>query len=406
MPSPTRTLSRHDVAAHVASRVFAPGPTGRVGIELEWVTVGDPERPVSPDTLRGVLPDPLPGASRLTFEPGGQLELSGPAAPSLTAALDAMTADTTAARAALDPLGVTLVGTGLDASGPRDRVLGAARYRAMEQYFDSQWPAGRTMMRNTASVQVNLDLGEPGDVADRWRRAHDLGPLLVGAFANSPLDPHSNPTGWCSTRFAVWDGIDPSRTGVAYRDDHDPCAAFTDYALEAGVMMVWPDGPDGDALVPEPGLPFGDWIDHGHALGQPTLADFEYHLTTLFPPVRPRGWLELRMIDALPDESWPVAVAVATALLDHPGAVAATDEAVASLRGRWAPAARHGLSDPATRTAAEHCFAVTAEALPDLGASADLVAALDAYRDRYVDRGRSPAHDILEAHVAARRSGS
>ena len=276
----------------------------------------------------------------------------------------------------------------------------------MEQYFDSQWPAGRTMMRNTASVQVNLDLGEPGDVADRWRRAHDLGPLLVGVFANSPLDPHSNPTGWCSTRFAVWDGIDPSRTGVAYRDDHDPCAAFTDYALEAGVMMVWPDGPDGDALVPEPGLPFGDWIDHGHALGQPTLADFEYHLTTLFPPVRPRGWLELRMIDALPDESWPVAVAVATALLDHPGAVAATDAAITSLRGRWTPAARHGLSDPATRTVAEHCFAVTAEALPDLGASADLVAALDAYRDRYVDRGRSPAHDILEAHVAARRSGS
>ncbi len=121
--------------------------------------------------------------------------------------------------------------------------------------------------------------------------------------------------------------------------------------------MVWPDGPDGDALVPEPALRFGDWIEHGHALGHPTFDDLEYHLTTLFPPVRPRGWLELRMIDALPDECWPVAVAVATALLDHPDAVAATDEAVTSLRGRWAPAARDGLADPATRAAAEHCFA-------------------------------------------------
>jgi glutamate--cysteine ligase len=273
----------------------------------------------------------------------------------------------------------------------------------MEQYFDTRWPAGRTMMRNTASVQVNLDIGEPCDVASRWRRAHDLGPLLLGAFANSPLDPQGRPTGWCSTRFAVWDGIDPSRTGAAYSDDRDPCAAFTDYALGAGVMMVWPDGPDGDAVVPQPGLRFGDWIDHGHALGHPTRADLEYHLTTLFPPVRPRGWLELRMIDALPDESWPVAVAVATALLDHPGAVAATDAALTSLRGRWTLAARRGLADPATRAAAEHCFAVAAEALPDLGASADLMAALDAFGDRYVDQGRSPAHDTLDAHFAAGR---
>jgi glutamate--cysteine ligase len=293
------------VAQHVASRVFAPGPTGRVGIEIEWVTTAAPGIP-NPAAMRATLPDPFPGGSRLTFEPGGQLELSGPAYPGLADALAAMASDTAAARAALMPLGVSLVGTGLDPGGARDRVLDAPRYRAMEEYFDTRWPAGRTMMRNTASVQVNLEVGEGEEVAARWRRAHDLGPLLVAAFANSPFDAAGHATGWCSTRFAVWEGIDPSRTGAAYREGEDPCASFTRYALDAGVMMIWRDRPGtDDARVPATRLRFGDWVDHGHPLGHPTVDDLDYHLTTLFPPVRPRGWLELRMIDALPEEWWP-----------------------------------------------------------------------------------------------------
>ena len=152
----------------------------------------------------------------------------------------------------------------------RDRVLDAPRYRAMEEYFDTHWPAGRTMMRHTASIQVNLDIGEPGDVADRWRRAHDLGPVLLAAFANSPFDARANPTGWCSTRFAVWDGIDPSRTGAAYRDDLDPCAAFTRLrARRARDDDLARRSRRRRSVVPDPGLHFGEWIDHGHELGFP-----------------------------------------------------------------------------------------------------------------------------------------
>ena len=104
------------------------------------------------------------------------------------------------------------VGTGLDTRADAPRVLDAPRYRAMEAYFDSRWPAGRTMMRNTASIQVNLDVGSPATTDARWHLAHDIGPVLTACFANSPFDASGNPSGYRSTRAAVWHAIDPART--------------------------------------------------------------------------------------------------------------------------------------------------------------------------------------------------
>ena len=104
-------------------------------------------------------------------------------------------------------------------------------------------------------------------------------------------------------------------------------------------------------------MSFEQWIVDGHALGWPTLDDLAYHVTTLFPPVRPRGWLELRMIDALPEQWWPVAVAVTVALLDDPLAAEwATVGDRARVRDRWSTAARDALHDPALGDAARWCF--------------------------------------------------
>lgn len=402
MPSPTRSLSRPDVAELVAAEVFAPGASGRVGVELEWfVTPYHGSSPPDPSSIRAALPEELPGGSRVTFEPGGQLELSGPAGD-LAGALAAMHADVAAASGAVAALGCSLVGTGLDGDRTRDRVLDAPRYRAMEAYFDAHWPAGRTMMRHTASIQVNLDNGVGDDIPGRWRRAHDLGPVLLATFANSPFDAWGRISGWSSTRFAVWDGIDPSRTRSAYVEGADPATAFTRYALDARVMMCWPSGPEGEAVVPEPGLTFGEWIDHGNAAGHPTVEDLAYHLTTLFPPVRPRGWLELRMIDGLPAQWWPVPVALATALLDDAPAAAASTDALAAARGRWTAAARCGLTDAALRDVAAACFDAAADALPRLGADDTTRATLEEFRRRYVDRGRSPAHDRVDERASTR----
>ena len=136
--------------------------------------------------------------------------------------------------------------------------------------------------------------------------------------------------------------MDPSRTGPVQRPDPrprrlgsapDPVEEWLRYALDARVMMIRAtpdrfvpiDGPLGSGQ-----LTFAAWMQRGHELGWPTLDDFEYHLTTLFPPVRPRGWLELRMIDALPDPWWRVAAAVTTALLEDGDAGAAALEAVSA----------------------------------------------------------------------------
>lgn len=393
MPAPTRSLTPDDVRRFVDERVFTPRWDAKVGIELEWVTRATGLTPCTPDAIRALLPDALPGGSAITFEPGGQLELSGPPRNGIAAACHDMASDLDVVRNALAPHGIELVATGLDPHGPRPRVVDAPRYRAMEHYFDAQGPEGRTMMRNTASIQVNLDIGREHEIEARWRHAHDLGPVLAAAFANSPLDASGRPTGWRSTRLAVWHSIDPARTNSAYMPGLDARSSWTQYTLHAPVMMIRTDAATSTAL--NGGMTFAKWIAKGHELGWPTLEDFDYHLTTLFPPVRPRGWLEFRMIDALPDEWWPVAVAVAATLLDDTDASHAAARAVAPTRGCWIAAAHDGLADPALRAAADACFTAVLEALPRLGTDADTIAAAASFHDRYVARGRSPADDIL-----------
>jgi glutamate--cysteine ligase len=143
-------------------------------------------------------------------------------------------------------------------------------------------------------------------------------------------------------------------------------------------------------------MTFAQWVRDGHPLGWPTVDDVKYHVTTLFPPVRPRGWLELRMIDALPEQWWPVAVAVTTALLDDPEACERAARATAGVCDEWHAASRHALCHPGLQAAAVECFAAARDALGRLPVDADTEAAASNYFDRYVERGRCPADDQLD----------
>jgi glutamate--cysteine ligase len=400
MPAPTPTLSLDDVRRFVEGHVFTPpegsGAEGRVGIELEWIPVPrDGDAPPAPDALAALLPSTLPGASRVTFEPGGQLELSGPPGRDLGAACTAMRADTACVREALDRAGIDLIGTGLDGRGDRPRVLDAPRYHAMEQYFDAHWPAGRTMMRHSAAIQVNLDIGPRAGVDRRWQLAHDLGPVLAACFANSPFDTSGAPTGFHSTRLAVWAAIDPARTNPAFRQPGAGASTdWTRYLLDAPVMMIRVGD---ECRVADRGrMTLAQWVTDGHPLGWPTTDDVQYHLTTLFPPVRPRGWLELRTIDALPEEWWPVAVAVTTALLDDPEASGRAARATAAVRNEWQAASREALGNSGLHAAALECFDAARDALSRLPTDPATEAAAARYFDRYIERGRCPADDQLD----------
>jgi len=171
--------------------------------------------------------------------------------------------------------------------------------------------------------------------------------------------------------------------------------------LDAPVMCVRkPEGPWG---VPD-GMSFRDWTRSDTPPGR---EDLDYHLTTLFPPVRPRGHLELRMIDAQPgDDGWIVPLAVTAALFDDAEAAETAYRTVKPLAERagslpapcnplWDTAARSGLTDPDLHEAAVTCFAAAAEALPRIGASAEVQDAVAEFTDRYVARGRCPADDLL-----------
>jgi glutamate--cysteine ligase len=262
----------------------------------------------------------------------------------------------------------------------------------MSTYFETHSKeGGLPMMCTTASVQVCVDIGaDSGDAVRRWRLAHSLGPLLIAAFANSPLQAGRR-TGLKSTRQAIWNALDPGRTTVPIGSD--PAEAWARYTLDAKVMMRrTPDG----GWVADPGTSFREWV----AAGEVTREDLEYHLSTLFPPVRPRGWYELRMIDALPEPYWPVPVALVTALLDDPVASRLAEEAAEPVARRWREAARDALADRELARAARTCFAAARAALPRLGAEA-LLPMVDDYYSRYIERGRCPADDLASASEPA-----
>ena len=429
-------LSEEDAEAHVHGICFKTGPPGQVGVELEWLVRDrrDPALPVQADRITRAIASltngnahaVLPGGGTLSTEPGGQLELSSAPATSLGGCVAAAGEDMAALRDAIGAAGLHLAGHGLDPLRPPRRVLDLPRYAAMEQFFDRRGPWGRVMMCNTASVQVCLDAGHgtgsPAGYRSRWRLLHALGPVLVAAFANSPLR-QGRPSGWRSTRQAVWSRLDPGRTrppagaepaavlaggnGLRHANGVDPRDAWTAYALDAELMCIRRDGLS-DWTAP-PGLTFRDWL-RGGGERRPTAGDLAYHLTTLFPPVRPHGHLELRMIDAQPGDGWIVPTAVATALLDDPEAAGAAMAAVEPLWDQsgsgsvpnqekdaspWLRAARHGPADPGIDRASRACFEAADAALGRAGAPGRIRQAVAAFTERYVLKGRCPADDRL-----------
>jgi len=419
---------------------FKTGPPGRVGVELEWLVSDgrDPALPVDQRRVTAALsalaaPRGLPGRGRLTTEPGGQVELSSAPAADLGHCVGVAGLDLAALRQAVQQAGLCLTGRGLDPIRPPQRVLELPRYAAMEAFFDRAGPWGRLMMCSTASVQVCLDAGDegPGWAGFRWRwqLLHAIGPILVAAFANSPLH-RGRPTGWKSSRQAIWARLDPTRTRApahaepargarpaqAWPPAADPRSAWVEYALAAQVMCVRRgDAPDWSAPA---GLTFRDWL-RGAGDRAPTSADLSYHLSTLFPPVRPRGHLEFRSIDAQPGDGWIVPLAITTVLLDDPvaaqQAMTASEQvwfgergggAAAAARGwqrgsPWWRAARHGPADPGLAVASRRCFEAAETALARAGAPAPVRQAVAAFAGCYVDRGRCPADDQLDAARAA-----
>ena len=261
------------------------GRTQSVGIEHELLTRDAVDgSAVAIDRVRRAVV----GSSYerwIGFEPGGQVELSLPCCASLDELASLWRGTIRELREDCARAGVLLDADPVD---PRSSAvvplqLTSDRYLGMQRHFDRIGPAGRRMMRQTASTQVCLDWW-PGRAGwEQWRLLLLAGPFLAAAYARS------NGPG---SRLTTWLAVDPDRT--AYDDrllrGNDPVAAYAEFA--AGACAFGLPGT-------EEAITFSEW-DRVHGADAVTVA---HHLSTLFPPVRPRGcYLEVRFLDVQPDE--------------------------------------------------------------------------------------------------------
>jgi ergothioneine biosynthesis glutamate--cysteine ligase EgtA len=387
-------LDLDQARAHIVDVALSASEIGDVGLELEMhlVDLAEPSQRVPWDRLTALVAElpSMPAGSAVTLEPGGQVELSTPPRPGVAAAIDALIADRRALGGAMAGERLGLVALGADLARPIERLTSQSRYVGMEQHFASTGSgyAGRAMMCSTAALQLNVEAGPMDDWSMRISRMHRLAPVLVAISACSPWLAGGS-SGWRSMRQQVWGEIDQARCGPLLAGEH-PDHEWASYALAAPVMLVR-DPLTGDATAVTKRVSFESWIDGDARIGRaPTIDDLDYHLSTLFPPLRPRGFLELRCLDAVPDRWWPGLAGLAVTLLDDDVAAERAAEVCAPLEGAWTTAARDGLSDPAIARAANACVEVAVDRAP-----VELKAEMEAYAELVV-AGRTPGDEIRE----------
>jgi glutamate--cysteine ligase len=322
-----------------------------------------------------------PDGRTVSFEPGGQLEYASAPVASLERLESDLHDVVPSLAAALAADGIELVARGVDPATPLPDAplwVSGERYRRMAAHYARRGPWGRRMMRQTAALHINLDA--PGPPFEAWAVANAAVPALLAAFANSPV-VEGRASGHRSARAAQWRSLDPTRTGIA-DGAGDPVDEYLDFALGADAFLL---GQEGEAARSFESL-----------LDEATPEDWHRHLTTLFPEVRPRGYLEVRGVDTLPLHLVPLPVALLVGLLfdDRTRTRARTvlprpDLALLERAGRL------GLADREVADRVDTVFELGIaglRSLPPEVAGPDLADRLERFRSSFTDAGLDPGH--------------
>jgi glutamate--cysteine ligase len=241
------------------------------------------------------------GAS-ITLEPGGQLELSGALLENVHQTCDEVYTHLRQVKSIAEPLGIAFLGMGFQPKWRREDTewMPKGRYAIMRDYMAKRGKLGIDMMSRTCTVQVNLDFSSEADMVRKFQVALALQPVSTALFANSPF-VNGKPCGFVSYRSHVWEDTDPDRTGMLpfVFDSSMGFERYVDYMLDVPMYFVYRNGEYIDAS----GQSFRDFLNGAlPALPgeKPILQDWEDHLTTAFPEVRLKRYMEMRGADGGP----------------------------------------------------------------------------------------------------------
>ncbi|HVY85926.1 MAG TPA: glutamate--cysteine ligase [Caulobacterales bacterium] len=241
------------------------------------------------------------GAS-ITLEPGGQFELSGAPLEHMHQTCAETGSHLSQLRDVAGALGISFLGLGFSPKWSLEEtpIMPKGRYQIMRRYMAKVGRLGRQMMFRSCTVQTNLDFGSEADMVKKFRVGLALQPIVTALFANSPF-AEGRTNGFLSYRGHIWTDTDPDRTGMLpfVFEDGMGFERYAKYALDVPMYFVYRDG----KYIDVAGRSFKDFMNGKlpELPGErPTLKDWEDHLTTLFPEVRLKTYLEMRGADSGP----------------------------------------------------------------------------------------------------------
>ena len=235
----------------------------------------------------------------ISLEPAGQLELSGAPLENIHESCAESGRHLQQVKAVGEKLGLGFLGLGIWPDKARSDlpVMPKGRYAIMMRHMPRVGTLGLDMMLRTCTIQTNLDYSSEADMVKKFRVGLALQPVATALFANSPFT-EGKPNGFKSFRSHIWEDTDPHRTGMLpfVFEDGFGYERYCDYALDVPMYFVFRDGKYIDAA----GMSFRDFIDGKLAAlpgEKPTMADWTDHLSTAFPEVRLKSFLEMRGAD-------------------------------------------------------------------------------------------------------------